>query len=43
MVGRILRAWGIRGDMKIAPFTDRPEDFRSIRTSSSGRSSNATR
>jgi len=27
MVGRILRAWGIRGDMKIAPFTDRPEDF----------------
>jgi 16S rRNA processing protein RimM len=26
MVGRILRAWGIRGDMKIAPFTDRPED-----------------
>jgi 16S rRNA processing protein RimM len=26
-VGRILRAWGIRGDMKIAPFTDRPEDF----------------
>jgi 16S rRNA processing protein RimM len=28
MVGRILRAWGIRGDMKIAPFTDRPEDFK---------------
>src|SRR5512136_2937879 len=27
MVGRILRAWGIRGDLKIAPFTDRPEDF----------------
>jgi 16S rRNA processing protein RimM len=28
MVGRVLRAWGIRGDMKIAPFTDRPEDFK---------------
>ncbi len=27
MVGRVLRAWGIRGDVKIAPFTDRPEDF----------------
>ena len=25
--GACLRAWGIRGDMKIAPFTDRPEDF----------------
>ena len=23
----MLRAWGIRGDVKIAPFTDRPEDF----------------
>ncbi len=28
MVGRVLRAWGIRGDLKIAPFTDRPEDFK---------------
>ena len=27
VVGRVLRAWGIRGDVKIAPFTDRPEDF----------------
>ena len=27
MVGRVLRAWGIRGDLEIAPFTDRPEDF----------------
>jgi 16S rRNA processing protein RimM len=27
VVGRVLRAWGIRGDMKIAPFTDRPDDF----------------
>jgi 16S rRNA processing protein RimM len=26
-VGRVLRAWGIRGDLKIQPFTDRPEDF----------------
>ena len=25
----MLRAWGIRGDVKIAPFTDRPEDFKS--------------
>ena len=28
MVGRVLRAWGIRGDLKIAPFTDRPEDLK---------------
>lgn len=28
MVGRVLRGWGIRGDVKIAPFTDRPDDFR---------------
>lgn len=28
IVGRVLRAWGIRGDLKIQPFTDRPEDFR---------------
>ena len=28
MVGQVLRAWGIRGDLKIAPYTDRPEDFR---------------
>jgi 16S rRNA processing protein RimM len=28
VVGRVLRAWGIRGDLKIAPFTDRPEDFK---------------
>ena len=28
MVGRVLRAWGIRGDVKIAPFTDQPEDFK---------------
>lgn len=32
MVGRVLRAWGIRGDMKIAPFTDRPEDFTQYRS-----------
>ncbi|CAG0935020.1 Ribosome maturation factor RimM [Thermoflexales bacterium] len=31
MVGRVLRAWGIRGDLKIAPFTDRPEDFQGYR------------
>ncbi len=28
MVGRVLRAWGVRGDLKIEPFTDRPEDFK---------------
>ncbi len=28
VVGHVLRAWGIRGDVKIAPFTDRPEDFK---------------
>lgn len=27
LVGHISRAWGIRGDLKIAPFTDRPDDF----------------
>jgi 16S rRNA processing protein RimM len=27
MVARVLRAWGIRGDLKVQPFTDRPEDF----------------
>lgn len=32
MVGRVLRAWGIRGDVKIAPFTDRPEDFTSYQS-----------
>ncbi len=32
MVGRVLRAWGIRGDLKIAPFTDRPEDFTQYRS-----------
>lgn len=32
VVGRVLRAWGIRGDVKIAPFTDRPEDFKSYRS-----------
>ncbi len=32
MVGRVLRAWGIRGDVKIAPFTDRPEDFKDYRS-----------
>ncbi len=32
MVGRVLRAWGIRGDLKIAPFTDRPEDFKQYRS-----------
>lgn len=32
VVGRVLRAWGIRGDVKIAPFTDRPEDFQSYRS-----------
>ncbi len=32
IVGRVLRAWGIRGDVKIAPFTDRPEDFKSYGT-----------
>ncbi len=31
-VGRVLRAWGIRGDVKITPFTDRPEDFRQYRS-----------
>lgn len=31
MVGRVLRAWGIRGDLKVAPFTDRPEDFKQYR------------
>src|SRR5512136_1364739 len=31
IVGRVLRAWGIRGDLKIAPLTDRPEDFRQYR------------
>jgi 16S rRNA processing protein RimM len=28
----VLRAWGIRGDLKIAPFTDRPEDFTQYRS-----------
>jgi 16S rRNA processing protein RimM len=32
VVGRVLRAWGIRGDLKIAPFTDRPEDFTQYRS-----------
>ena len=32
VVGRVLRAWGIRGDVKIAPFTDRPEDFEQYRS-----------
>ncbi|NTU64925.1 MAG: 16S rRNA processing protein RimM [Chloroflexi bacterium] len=32
VVGRVLRAWGIRGDVKIAPFTDRPEDFAQYRS-----------
>ena len=32
VVGRVLRAWGIRGDLKIAPFTDRPEDFQQYRS-----------
>jgi 16S rRNA processing protein RimM len=32
VVGRVLRAWGIRGDLKIAPFTDRPEDFKGYRS-----------
>ena len=27
IVARVLRAWGIRGDLKIQPFTDRPDDF----------------
>ena len=27
IVGRVLRAWGIRGDLKIQPMTDRPGDF----------------
>ncbi len=31
IVGRVLRGWGIRGDLKIAPFTDRPEDFKQYR------------
>ncbi len=31
MVGRVLRAWGIRGDVKVAPLTDRPEDFKQYR------------
>jgi 16S rRNA processing protein RimM len=32
VVGRVLRAWGVRGDVKIAPFTDRPEDFKQYRS-----------
>ena len=32
MIGRVLRAWGIRGDLKIAPFSDRPEDFKQYRS-----------
>jgi 16S rRNA processing protein RimM len=32
VVGRVLRAWGIRGDVKIAPFADRPEDFTQYRS-----------
>jgi 16S rRNA processing protein RimM len=32
VVGRVLRAWGIRGDVKIAPFTDRPEDLKQYRS-----------
>jgi 16S rRNA processing protein RimM len=32
VVGRVLRAWGIRGDLKIASFTDRPEDFTQYRS-----------
>ncbi len=32
VVGRVLRAWGIRGDVKITPFTDRPEDFKQYRS-----------
>ena len=32
VIGRVLRAWGIRGDLKIAPFTDRPEDFKLYRS-----------
>jgi 16S rRNA processing protein RimM len=27
IVGRVLRAWGIRGDLKIQPLTDRPADL----------------
>ena len=27
IVGRVLRAWGIRGDLKVQPMTDRPADF----------------
>jgi 16S rRNA processing protein RimM len=27
IVGRVLRAWGIRGDLKIQPMTDRSADF----------------
>ena len=27
IVGRVLRAWGIRGDLKIQPMTDRPADL----------------
>ena len=32
MIGRVLRAWGIRGDLKIAPFSNRPEDFKQYRS-----------
>ncbi len=28
IVARVLRAWGIRGDLKIQPFTDRPEHLK---------------
>ena len=27
IVGRVLRAWGIRGDLKIQPLTNRPADL----------------
>ena len=32
VVGRVLRAWGIRGDLKVAPFTDRSEEFKQYRS-----------
>jgi 16S rRNA processing protein RimM len=30
-VARVLRAWGIRGDLKVKPFTDRPDDLAGLK------------
>ncbi len=31
IVGEVLKPQGIRGELKIKPFTDTPEDFRAIK------------